>query len=880
MRHAIRLLSCCISAVLFTWSALAAATPPNYQGLWWNSPPGSESGWGINLSHQGDTIFATWFTYDAAGQAWWLAMTAGKTAEGTYGGTLIETSGPGFDSMTFAPGVVTRLPVGRGTLTFSDADNGTFRYSLKGVEQSKAISRFAFGPLPTCTYGPQPNFVAATNYQDLWWVADGAESGWGVNLAHEGDTIFATWFTYEHDGTPQWLATTAEKVGPGVYSGALVRTIGPAFSTPAFDPAMVRRTTAGTASFNFANGNAATFTYALDGITRTKAMSRFLFAPPAGTRCGAQETATIKGKVFDGYLEQAVVCADANGNGRCDPGEERTLSGAGGAYELAAPAGYSGPLAAEVVAGQSRDSADSGAAVDRSYRMASPRKEYSANITPFTTLVHLTREKNFRLGESLVRNELGLPPGFLVNLTAAPADGSLAQAVARSVVAALKATPATLDFSSPDALAKVVAAFPPALTDLPQLRITTKGGVPITSKEVYVDATFTLTNPAASVPAADLNGKIRGRGHTTWTMGWKKPYKIQFTNDASYAKVPDFLGMRKNRNWALLADYFDRSLLRNKLAFTLGNSSLFADGLTWTSSGQHVEVTLNGDYVGVYLLTEDIRIDSARVNVRKMSTDPAAREVDGGYIVEVNIQAEVDCYKDKLVNLQHRTPMQVPVCIDKPDEADITPAQEAYIKNLLDETETDIYGRNSLAMVNPVSYADWYLLNELFRNNDAPFFSSDYMWKDTASAADPTHRVLNMGPIWDFDLSAGNINFNENWKTDGCWVSKSPGPPNWIAKLFDNVDFLDLTLARWKDKRQDLEKFINASVATFSRRLAGGQQRNFTRWPQLGTQDWNNYYVFATYGEEVAFLKGYLKERMAWLDRAFASRESFASMCK
>ncbi|MBK7793756.1 MAG: CotH kinase family protein, partial [Betaproteobacteria bacterium] len=211
-----------------------------------------------------------------------------------------------------------------------------------------------------------------------------------------------------------------------------------------------------------------------------------------------------------------------------------------------------------------------------------------------------------------------MPPKFDLRLSAAKA-GSLQQAVAKSVVTALKAKGLTLDLSAPGALASVVAAFPAALTDLPQLRIATKHGAPILSKEVYVDATYVLTNPAAAVPDVALNGKIRGRGNSTWGQP-KNPYKLQFSNDAGYAKITDVLGMKKQRNWALLADYFDRSLLRNKLALSLGSSSVFADGLKWTPSGQHVEVWLNDDYVGVYLLTEDIRIDPARLDIRKMSS--------------------------------------------------------------------------------------------------------------------------------------------------------------------------------------------------------------------------------------------------------------------
>ena len=120
--------------------------PAAYQGLWWAAPAASESGWGINFAHQGDTIFATWFTYDHGGKAWWLSMTAMQTAWNVYTGTLFETRGPSFDAVLFDPALVTRNAVGTGTLTFVDADNASFSYTVNGVSQTKAITRQVFGP--------------------------------------------------------------------------------------------------------------------------------------------------------------------------------------------------------------------------------------------------------------------------------------------------------------------------------------------------------------------------------------------------------------------------------------------------------------------------------------------------------------------------------------------------------------------------------------------------------------------------------------------------------------------------------------------------------------------------------------------------------------
>jgi hypothetical protein len=594
-----------------------------------------------------------------------------------------------------------------------------------------------------------------------------------------------------------------------------------------------------------------------------------------GSSDGAPEQQVITGKVIDGYIAGAVVCHDLNANGRCDSGETRAASDSAGAYQLTIPGNSTSPLVAEVIAGQSRDSDDAGITVDISYRMASPSRAYSTNITPFTTVVHLTAEKNLPLAEDLARGVLGLPPGFNIALTAAPDPGSMTQKVAKSVVTALKATAPTLDLSDPGALKNLVAAFPPALTDLPQLRITTENGAPIVSKEVYVNATFVLTSPAAAVPTAALNGKIRGRGNSTWGQP-KNPYKVQFSNDAKYAAVPDFLGMKKNRNWALLADYFDRSLMRNKLALSLGNSSVFSDGLKWTSSGQHLEVWLNNDYVGVYLMTEDIRIDPARLNIKKMSSDPAVNDLDGGYIAEVDFR--LDCYSGADLNLQLVTSQGVPICIDTPDESAITPSQLAFIRSLLTDVEQDLYGPNQLGRINAASFADWYLLQELFRNVDANFWSSDFMWKDTDAAANPADRLLNMGPIWDFDRAAGNSGADNNWITEGCWVSK-PFHPNWMSRLFDNPDFVALTIARWKLKRPALATFINTSIDTYSHRLDAAQQRNFVRWPIFGVP-LTNYYTFMSYAEEVAFVKRFLNERMAWLDKAYESPATFAVLCK
>lgn len=256
----------------------------NYGGLWWAAPAGSESGWGINFAHQGSVIFATWLTYELNGKAWWLSMTAPEVAGGQYSGELYVTTGPAFNAQPFDPAQVSSTSVGSGTLSFSDANDGTFAYTVNGIAQTKHITRQIFGPLPVCATATA-SLASATNFQDLWWASPaGSESGWGINLTHQGETIFATWFTYDLDHSLMWLAATAVKTATGVYSGSLYRATGPAFNAVPFNPAQVAQQAVGTATFTFSDGNSGSFAYVVNATAQTKSITREIFQAP-GTVC-------------------------------------------------------------------------------------------------------------------------------------------------------------------------------------------------------------------------------------------------------------------------------------------------------------------------------------------------------------------------------------------------------------------------------------------------------------------------------------------------------------------------------------------------------------------------------------------------------------------
>jgi hypothetical protein len=247
-------------------------------GLWWGGA--AESGWGVNLAQQGDIVFATWFTYDDAGKGQWLVMPdATATAGNVFEGAVYRTTGPAFDSAVFDPARVQSRVVGNASLSFSDGNNGVFTATVDGRVVTKAITRQVYGTLPTCSTGGAPG--AAPNYQDLWWRPAGVESGWGMNITHEGDVLFVTWFTYDHDGSGMWLvASKVVRTGTNRFTGTLYRTTGPVFDASRWDPAAVGVQAVGSVTLAFGDANNGTFTYSVNGTTQSKPITRQVFSDP------------------------------------------------------------------------------------------------------------------------------------------------------------------------------------------------------------------------------------------------------------------------------------------------------------------------------------------------------------------------------------------------------------------------------------------------------------------------------------------------------------------------------------------------------------------------------------------------------------------------
>ena len=249
----------------------------NYTDLWWNA---AESGWGVNLIHQGDVIFATWFTYDADRGGLWLVMDAARLQpDGSYTGTIYRTTGVSLPQINGQPAQSGAVAVGSGTLRFPTTQQATFSYTVNGVGQQKSMTRFNFAtPAPTCAFNTATR-ESATNYQDLWW--NPSESGWGVNLSHQGNLLFATWFTYGAGGRGQWLVSDAVRRQPtGEFKGRLYRTAGTPLAQINGSQAQSGATDVGELTLNFADGQNARLDYVVDGVSQTKQLTRYVFSSP------------------------------------------------------------------------------------------------------------------------------------------------------------------------------------------------------------------------------------------------------------------------------------------------------------------------------------------------------------------------------------------------------------------------------------------------------------------------------------------------------------------------------------------------------------------------------------------------------------------------
>ena len=373
---------------------------------------------------------------------------------------------------------------------------------------------------------------------------------------------------------------------------------------------------------------------------------------------------------------------------------------------------------------------------------------------------------------------------------------------------------------------------------------------------------------------------IRYRGNTSFTSSDKKPYSFRTLDkaleDGGVKTKVKILGMGKDNNWAMLAPYSDKSMMRDLLAFELSRP-----WMDYAPHGKFCEMILDGTYYGVYIMCEVVSKGKKRLNL----DDPGEQgdELTGGYLLEVDRTDEETYtskyhpvsktgtqYRWKYINFQYKSP----------EYDEMTDSQLNYIHGAIDAME-DAFAASDYAdpvngyakYIDVQSFMDYQLAQEFAHNVDG-YRLSCKIYKHRESVDDRFKLVL-----WDFNLGYGNSDYYNGWRTDS-WIYQnndllnqngdSQLIPFWWYKLNKDENYTAALKARWAAYRRSNfrdDRLMNlvdsmATVLTSN----GAETRNSRAWPRWGQYVWPNEYIASNYEDEVAYLKSWLTDRLTWMD--------------
>ena len=347
----------------------------------------------------------------------------------------------------------------------------------------------------------------------------------------------------------------------------------------------------------------------------------------------------------------------------------------------------------------------------------------------------------------------------------------------------------------------------------------------------------------------------------------KKSFRLE-TQDAMGNNLnAALLGMPPENDWVLYAPYSDKSMMRNVLAYKLGR-----DFGNYAPRTRFAELVINGNYEGVYVLIEKIKRDNNRVNIATLNPeDISGDEITGGYILRV----------DKLDGTDYPgwTATPTPQLAGErdftfqyfdPKGDELVELQRNYIRNYIRTfqsslTSTDYKNISTgyRRYIDVPSALNFMLVNEIAKNVDGYIFST-YLYKEK----DSDGGKLFMGPLWDFNLTFGNVDYWQNSQIAPGWIYNDSQRMFWFRRMVSDPLFFSNLKCRWQELRSGFltNDYFTNTIDSIANVLEEAQQRNYARWPVLGTYVWPNQYVGQTYSDEIAFLKQWIQNRLNWMD--------------
>jgi len=353
----------------------------------------------------------------------------------------------------------------------------------------------------------------------------------------------------------------------------------------------------------------------------------------------------------------------------------------------------------------------------------------------------------------------------------------------------------------------------------------------------------------------NYNGRIgiEIRGSSSQSLP-KKPYGLTtLNNDNVTSNNVSILGMPKENDWVLNSIAFDPSLIRNYLSYDLSRSIG-----NYAARGEYCEVVINGDYKGLYIFMEKLKIDDERINILKMTkTDNTVPDLTGGYLTKADKTTGGDPVAWSMQSYSGSTSY----LHDSPKPNEITTQQNNYIRNQFTLLQNAATAQNASitngypSIIDVPSFIDYMLISELASNADSYQYST-YFHKDR-------NGKLRAGPVWDFDLTYGNDLFNWGYDRSHTNVWQFDNGDNTGSKfwrdLYNNPTFQCYLTKRWKEltaTNMPLNYFVVAEKIEYLSKLTSeAMVRENNRWRTIPNQS-----------GEITKMKEWIQSRINWLN--------------
>lgn len=410
-------------------------------------------------------------------------------------------------------------------------------------------------------------------------------------------------------------------------------------------------------------------------------------------------------------------------------------------------------------------------------------------------------------------------------------------------------------------------------TGLATVYLNTNEGHSINTRSRYFEGEFTMTAssllPECAAVPTQAHASAKGRGNYSWSFS-KKSFTLKLD------KKVDLCGMGKSKKWALIANAYDKSLLRNTAAFDIGSRM---SNLAWTPQAKPVDLYVNGSYRGSYILVERITVDEDRVAIDELKNGPKedptgandqVPNITGGYLLEWDFRRSAD----HNVTAGSRGWVGIREPEDEDDGSGITKKQISYINDYLDDTDAALFGsrwkddaRGWKAYIDEKSAVDYYIAQELTKPVDGNMWASVYMYK-------ARNGKLFFGPMWDYDLAMGSANRAGNTVSPNGWYLRNPvstsakqSSTTWFNRLNDDPDFRAAVRARWKEVHPELRK-NDAFLAARQSAISKSASANFGKW-NVKERISPAQVVKGSWSKEVSYLRSWLRTRISWMDRQY-----------